>query len=52
LLHQQQEFSSRLTRVMMTEAATDVIYIETTFHLWMQHVREWIKRGIKIKMPD
>jgi hypothetical protein len=52
LLHQQQEFSSRLTRVMMTEAATDVIYIETTFHLWMQHFREWIKRGIKIKMPD
>jgi hypothetical protein len=52
LLHQQQEFSSRLTRVMMTEAATDVIYIETTFHLWMQHVREWIKRGIKIKMAD
>jgi hypothetical protein len=40
LLHQQQEFSSRITRVMMSEPATDVIYIdETTFHLWMQPAR-------------
>jgi hypothetical protein len=53
LLHQQQEFSSRITRTLMTEPNTDVIYIdETTFHLWMQPARVWIKRGMKVQMSD
>ncbi len=38
---------------MMTEPATDVIYIdETTFHLWMQPARVWIKCGMKVQLPD
>ena len=53
LMHQQKEFSQRITRVIMTEPATDVIYIdETTFHLWMQPARLWIKRGMKVQLPD
>jgi hypothetical protein len=53
LLHSQKEFSQRITRVLMTEPATDVIYIdETTFHLWMQPARVWIKRGMKVQLPD
>ena len=35
-MHAQKEFSQRITRTIMTEPLTDVIYIdETTFHLWM-----------------
>ena len=35
-MHSQKEFSQRITKTIMTEQATDVIYIdETTFHLWM-----------------
>jgi hypothetical protein len=30
LLHQQQEFSSRITRIMMSEPNTDIIYINET----------------------
>jgi hypothetical protein len=53
LLHQQQEFSSRITSIIMNEPYTDIIYIdETTFHLWMQPARVWIKRGMKVQMPD
>ena len=38
---------------MMTEPATDVIYIyETTFDLWMKPARVWIKRGMKVQLPD
>jgi hypothetical protein len=53
LLHQQQEFSSKITMTIMNEPYTDIIYIdETTFHLWMQPARVWIKRGMKVQMPD
>ena len=52
-MHQQKEFSQRITRVIMTGPATDVIYIdETKFHLWMQPARVWIKRGMKVQLPD
>lgn len=52
-MHQQKEFSQKITRTIMTEPATDVIYIdETTFHLWMQPARVWIKRGMKLQLPD
>jgi hypothetical protein len=48
-MHSQKEFSQRIIRVLMHVPLTDVIYIdETTFHLWMQPARVWIKRGIKV----
>ena len=37
----------------MYEPLSDVIYIdETTFHLWMQPARVWIKRGMKVELPN
>ena len=31
----------------------EIIYIdETTFHLWMQPARVWIKKGMKVQLPD
>jgi len=37
----------------MHEPATDIIYIdETTFHLWMPPARVWIKRGMRVELPD
>ena len=52
-MYQQKEFSQRIIRVLMHEPLTDVIYIdETTFHLWMQPARVWIKKGMKVQLPD
>jgi transposase len=37
----------------MQEPLTDVVYIdETTFHLWMSPPRIWIKKGMRVEMPD
>jgi hypothetical protein len=53
LRHKQKEFSSTITRVLMQEPHTDVVYIdETTFHLWMSPPRIWIKKGMRVEMPD
>ena len=53
LRHKQKEFSTTITRVIMSEPNTDIVYIdETTFHLWMSPPRVWIKPGMRVEMPD
>ena len=53
LRHKQKEFSTTITRVIMSEPDTDIVYIdETTFHLWMSPPRVWIKPGMRVEMPD
>jgi len=53
LRRQQKEFSGHLTRVLMKEPETDIVYLdETSFHLWMQPGRLWIKTGMKVQLPD
>ena len=42
-----------MTHILMHEPNIDTVYIdETTFHLWMQPGRLWIKRGMKVELPD
>ena len=37
----------------MHEPNIDTVYIdEASFHLWMQPGRLWIKRGMKVELPD
>lgn len=37
----------------MYDVDADIVYIdETTFHLWMSPARIWIKRGMKVQLPD
>ena len=49
----QKEFSTTITRVIISEPKTDIVYIdETTFHLWMSPPRVWIKPGMRVELPD
>ena len=53
LKHQQRDFAQQITRVLMQEPETDVVYIdETSFHLWMAPARLWIKQGMRVQLPD
>jgi transposase len=53
LLQQQKEFSKQMTAVVMKQPDTDIVYLdETTFHLWMSPGRVWLKKGMKVPMPD
>jgi hypothetical protein len=36
----------------MHEPLTDIVYIdETSFHLWMQPARCWLRDGMKVQLP-
>ena len=53
LRKEQKDFSKFMTHILMHEPNIDTVYIdETTFHLWMQPGRPWIKRGMKVELPD
>ena len=47
----QQQFSKELTKLMMN-GTHEIVYIdETTFHLWQQPGRCWLKRDMALTIP-